>query len=85
MSTAEHTALVDLLVAKDEEFRKMLDLADEQAKLEQKMDDLKAKVDVQVSQLKFTECWTKFAMTNNSQLAGSILISMEAVSRIRIA
>ncbi|XP_037813322.1 mediator of RNA polymerase II transcription subunit 4 [Lucilia sericata] len=47
ISTAEHTALVDLLVAKDEEFRKMLELADEQAKLEQKMDDLKAKVDVQ--------------------------------------
>lgn len=47
-STSEHTALVDLLVAKDEEFRKMLELADEQAKLKQKMDELKAKVDVQV-------------------------------------
>lgn len=47
-STAEHTALVDLLVAKDEEFRKTLELADEQAKIEQKMDELRAKVDIQV-------------------------------------
>uniref|UniRef100_A0A1B0BNC2 Mediator of RNA polymerase II transcription subunit 4 n=1 Tax=Glossina palpalis gambiensis TaxID=67801 RepID=A0A1B0BNC2_9MUSC len=46
-STAEHTALVDLLVAKDEEFRKTLELADEQAKIEQKMDELRAKVDIQ--------------------------------------
>lgn len=50
ISTAEHTALVDLLVAKDKEFRKMLELADEQANLEQKMNELKAKVDVQVIQ-----------------------------------
>ncbi|CAD6991447.1 mediator of RNA polymerase II transcription subunit 4 [Ceratitis capitata] len=46
ISTADHTALVDLLVSKDEEFRKMLELADEQAKIEQKMDELRAKVEV---------------------------------------
>lgn len=49
ISTADHTALVDLLVSKDEEFRKMLELADEQAKIEQKMDELRAKVEVHVS------------------------------------
>ncbi|XP_055855162.1 mediator of RNA polymerase II transcription subunit 4 [Episyrphus balteatus] len=46
ISSAEHTALVDLLVSKDDEFRKMLELAEEQAKIEQSMDDLRAKVDV---------------------------------------
>lgn len=58
MSTAEHTALVDLLLAKDEEFRKMLELADEQAKIEQKMDELRAKVDVQVSKEVFNLYFT---------------------------
>jgi len=40
---------LDLLVAKDEEFRKMLELAEEQAKVEEAMDQLRAKVEVHVS------------------------------------
>ncbi|XP_037937982.1 mediator of RNA polymerase II transcription subunit 4 [Teleopsis dalmanni] len=46
ISTTEHAALVDLLVSKDEEFRKMLELADEQAKIEQEMDQIRAEVEV---------------------------------------
>ncbi|XP_055375272.1 mediator of RNA polymerase II transcription subunit 4 [Condylostylus longicornis] len=46
ISSVEHAALVDLLVSKDEEFRKMLQLAGEQEKIEKTMDNLKNKVNV---------------------------------------
>jgi len=46
ISSVEHAALVDLLVSKDEEFRKMLQLASEQEKIEKAMDNLKNKVNV---------------------------------------
>ncbi|XP_030385579.1 mediator of RNA polymerase II transcription subunit 4 [Scaptodrosophila lebanonensis] len=46
ISSVEHASLVDLLVSKDEEFREMLELADEQAKVEESMDKLRAKVEV---------------------------------------
>lgn len=44
----ETTALVDLLVSKDEEFRSMLQLAAEQEKIEQKMNAYRAQVEIQV-------------------------------------
>lgn len=47
ISSSEHAALVDLLVSKDDEFKKMLELADEQAKIEQNMSELRAQVDIQ--------------------------------------
>ncbi|CAD7092558.1 unnamed protein product [Hermetia illucens] len=43
----ETTALVDLLVSKDEEFRSMLQLAAEQEKIEQKMNAYRAQVEIQ--------------------------------------
>ncbi|XP_017134785.1 mediator of RNA polymerase II transcription subunit 4 [Drosophila miranda] len=46
ISSTELGDLLDLLVAKDEEFRKMLELAEEQAKVEDAMDKLRAKVEV---------------------------------------
>ncbi|ALC42921.1 MED4 [Drosophila busckii] len=46
VSSAELADLLDLLVAKDEEFRKMLELAEEQAKVEEAMDNLRAKVEI---------------------------------------
>ncbi|KAH8317231.1 hypothetical protein KR074_006643 [Drosophila pseudoananassae] len=46
ISSTELADLLDLLVAKDEELRKMLELADEQAKVEDAMDKLRAKVEV---------------------------------------
>uniref|UniRef100_A0A6P4FQ68 Mediator of RNA polymerase II transcription subunit 4 n=1 Tax=Drosophila rhopaloa TaxID=1041015 RepID=A0A6P4FQ68_DRORH len=46
ISSTELVDLLDLLVAKDEEFRKMLELAEEQAKVEEAMDLLRAKVEV---------------------------------------
>ncbi|KAH8366347.1 hypothetical protein KR200_005630 [Drosophila serrata] len=49
ISSTELGDLLDLLVAKDEEFRKMLELAEEQAKVEEAMDKLRAKVEVHVS------------------------------------
>lgn len=49
ISSPEHTALVELLVAKDEELKKLLALAAEQEKIEETMNELRLKVDVQVS------------------------------------
>lgn len=49
--------LLDLLVSKDEEFRKMLELAEEQAKVEEAMDKLRAKVEIHV-------CIYKFCLTS---------------------
>ncbi|EDW79259.1 uncharacterized protein Dwil_GK13126 [Drosophila willistoni] len=46
ISSNELVDLLDLLVSKDEEFRKMLELAEEQAKVEESMDKLRAKVEV---------------------------------------
>ncbi|KAH8380561.1 hypothetical protein KR009_011441 [Drosophila setifemur] len=46
ISNTELADLLDLMVAKDEEFRKMLELAEEQAKVEEAMDKLRAKVEV---------------------------------------
>lgn len=59
-SSTELVDLLDLLVSKDEEFRKMLELAEEQAKVEEAMDKLRAKVEIHVSIyvlecLKFTD------------------------------
>lgn len=48
-SSTELVDLLDLLVSKDEEFRKMLELAEEQAKVEEAMDKLRAKVEIHVS------------------------------------
>ncbi|XP_048007121.1 mediator of RNA polymerase II transcription subunit 4 isoform X2 [Leguminivora glycinivorella] len=45
LSAADHAQLTDLLLAKDVELKKTLDLADEQAKIQQKMNELKAEVD----------------------------------------
>ncbi|KAM8710053.1 hypothetical protein ACLKA7_016793 [Drosophila subpalustris] len=45
-SSSELADLLDLLVSKDEEFRKMLELAEEQAKVEEAMDKLRAKVEI---------------------------------------
>ncbi|XP_026485287.1 mediator of RNA polymerase II transcription subunit 4 [Vanessa tameamea] len=45
LSAADHAQLTDLLLCKDAELKKTLDLADEQAKIQQKMNDLKAEVD----------------------------------------
>lgn len=49
ISSTELVDLLDLLVSKDEEFRKMLELAEEQAKVEEAMDKLRAKVEIHVS------------------------------------
>lgn len=49
ISSSELVDLLDLLVSKDEEFRKMLELAEEQAKVEEAMDKLRAKVEIHVS------------------------------------
>ncbi|EDV96362.1 mediator of RNA polymerase II transcription subunit 4 [Drosophila grimshawi] len=46
ISSTELSELLDLLVSKDEEFRKMLELAEEQAKVEEAMDNLRAKVEI---------------------------------------
>ncbi|KAJ2947506.1 hypothetical protein O0L34_g17295 [Tuta absoluta] len=45
LSAADHAQLTDLLLSKDAEFKKTLELADEQAKIQQKMNELKAEVD----------------------------------------
>lgn len=47
LTTAEHTNLIDLLVCKDKELKSVLVKADEQAKINQKMEALKAEVDHQ--------------------------------------
>lgn len=49
ISSTELVDLLDLLVSKDEEFRKMLELAEEQAKVEEAMDKLRAKVEIHVN------------------------------------
>lgn len=49
LSAADHAQLTDLLLSKDAELRKTLDLADEQATIQQKMNELKAEVDNKVS------------------------------------
>lgn len=51
LSAADHAQLTDLLLAKDVELKKTLDLADEQAKIQQKMNELKAEVDNKVTVL----------------------------------
>ncbi|CAG9787207.1 unnamed protein product [Diatraea saccharalis] len=45
LSAADHAQLTDLLLAKDVELKKTLDLAEEQAKIQQKMNELKGEVD----------------------------------------
>lgn len=51
LSAADHAQLTDLLLAKDIELKKTLELADEQANIQQKMNDLKAEVDNKVNAL----------------------------------
>lgn len=48
LSAADHAQLTDLLLAKDAELKKTLELADEQAKIQQKMNELKAEVENKV-------------------------------------
>lgn len=47
LSTTEHSHLIELLVSKDTEFKSILTRADEQAKINLKMESLKAEVDRQ--------------------------------------
>ncbi|XP_001600352.1 mediator of RNA polymerase II transcription subunit 4-like [Nasonia vitripennis] len=47
LSTADHTNLIELLMYKDKELKSVLVKADEQAKINQKMEALKAEVDYQ--------------------------------------
>lgn len=47
MSPADHSQLVELMVAKDTELKSVLQLASEQAKIEQNMNSLRAQVAVQ--------------------------------------
>lgn len=49
ISSNDHSQLVQLLVSKDSDLKNVLKLASEQAIIEQKMTDLKAQVDEQVS------------------------------------
>lgn len=51
ISSSDHAALVDLLVSKDEELKKLLSLAAEQEKIEETMNELRSKVDVQVRKM----------------------------------
>lgn len=48
LSAADHAQLTDLLLSKDVELKKSLELADEQANIQQKMNELKAEVDNKV-------------------------------------
>lgn len=48
LSAADHAQLTDLLLAKDVELKKTLELADQQANIQQKMNELKAEVDNKV-------------------------------------
>lgn len=52
LSAADHAQLTDLLLAKDAELKKTLELADEQAKIQQKMNELKAEVENKVGKQK---------------------------------
>ncbi|CAD0200401.1 unnamed protein product [Chrysodeixis includens] len=45
LSAADHASLTELLLSKDTELKKTLELADEQANIQQKMNDLKAEVE----------------------------------------
>ncbi|KAJ8893849.1 hypothetical protein PR048_006450 [Dryococelus australis] len=47
LSSSEHALLTELLVSKDKELKETLQLAEEQAKINLKMEDLKAEVDRQ--------------------------------------
>lgn len=49
ISSADHQSLVHLLVAKDADLKEVLKLAAEQAIVDQKMNELKVKVDEQVN------------------------------------
>lgn len=52
ISANDHTQLVDLLLAKDAEMKSVLNLAEEQAEIEQKIIALKAKVNLRDQQIK---------------------------------
>ncbi|XP_031625302.1 mediator of RNA polymerase II transcription subunit 4 [Contarinia nasturtii] len=52
ISQNDHSQLVDLLISKDDEFKSVLKLAEEQAQIEQKMVALKAKVHLRDQQIK---------------------------------
>lgn len=60
LSAADHGQLTDLLLSKDAELKKTLELADEQAKIQQKMNELKAEVDNKVSTYHVTLKFTGF-------------------------
>jgi len=47
ISSAEHSQLVELMISKDNEFKSVLQLASEQAKIEQKMNALREQVELQ--------------------------------------
>ncbi|KAL5273208.1 MED4 family protein [Megaselia abdita] len=51
ISSAEHTALVELLVSKDEELKKLLALAAEQETVEETINELRVNVDIQDSEI----------------------------------
>lgn len=51
ISSGDHQSLVHLLVSKDAEMKEVLKLAAEQAIVDQKMIELKVKVDEQVNKL----------------------------------
>lgn len=48
LSASDHAQLTDLLLSKDSELKKTLELAEEQAKIQQKMNELQAEVDSKV-------------------------------------
>lgn len=48
ISSTEHQQLVELMISKDNEFKTVLQLASEQAKIEKKMNTLKEQVELQV-------------------------------------
>lgn len=48
LSAADHAQLTDLLLSKDAELKNTLELADEQANIQQKMNELKTEVDNKV-------------------------------------
>ena len=52
ISQNDHGQLVELLISKDDEFKDVLKLAEEQAQIEQKMTALKAKVHLRDQQIK---------------------------------
>lgn len=48
LSAADHAQLTDLLLSKDSDLKKTLELAEEQANIQQKMNELKAEVENKV-------------------------------------